>query len=49
MAKYGDALDFIIALTDMLGAVAKGIKKLSKIVTKKSVKLSKSKLNKTTI
>lgn len=49
MAGYGDTLDFIIALLDMLDAVAKGVKKLSKIITKKSVKLSKSKLNKTTI
>lgn len=42
--KYGDALDFIIALTDMLGSVAKGIKKLSKILSKKTIKLKKSKL-----
>ena len=43
MAKGDDTLDFIIALLDVLDAVAKGIKKMSKIVRKKTVKLRKTK------
>ena len=39
----GDALDFIIALLDVLDAAAKGIKKMSKIVSKKTTKLKKAK------
>lgn len=44
MVGNGDILDFIIALLDMLDAVAKGIKKLNKIIKKESAKLRKSKL-----
>lgn len=43
MAKGDDTLDFIIALLDVLDAVAKGIKKMSKIVSKKTSKLKKAK------
>lgn len=44
MASRGDdILDFIIALLDVLDAAAKGIKKMSKIVSKKTTKLKKAK------